>query len=111
MAKLSSSITSAQQLTLKQPRRSGHYGLVKRGHKAVELATPNEPEGGVNGTCHTFRPPSHRIVLRQSRCPGCHAPVTLQYERVKSGDTYEFHLLSPSPAHPLCEAALEDLRL
>jgi hypothetical protein len=59
-----------------------------------------------------FEPSLKRvIILKQSRCPGCHAPVTLQYERVNSGDTYEFHLLSPSPAHPLCEAALEDLRL
>ena|SRR5216683_4530162 len=75
--------------------RIGHYQLNFSGKRLAKPKRPLDLRG---------------VVFRESRCPGCHGRVTLRYLKEKVGDSYKFHLLSPSIAHPLCENALERIR-
>jgi hypothetical protein len=101
--------------------KAGHYNLISRrasrvdgvrngvaGDGQTELAGRRVPPAGASG--RMLDAGNAKIVYRDSRCPGCHGQMTLKYARVRVGDSYRFHLLSPSPAHPVCAETLREIR-
>jgi hypothetical protein len=91
--------------------KAGHYKLgFNVGPERATIVAPTAGQARVRRLARSGDGAPTKIVYRDSRCPGCHGQMTLKYARVRVGDSYKFHLLSPSPAHPVCAETLREIR-